>query len=74
MPITVEAVSPEVFAQWVASKGGTMKDAAKPSAAAPAQPGSDKADDTATPDNSAGPLENVTATPAVTNQAATGNK
>lgn len=24
MPITVEAVSPEVFAQWVASKGGTM--------------------------------------------------
>lgn len=74
MPITVEAVSPEVFAQWVASKGGTMKDAAKPSAASPAQPGSDKADDTATPDNSAGPLENVTATPAVTNQAATGNK
>ena len=33
MPITVEAVSKEKFAQWVASKGGTMK-GAKPAAAA----------------------------------------
>ncbi|MCW3846388.1 cytochrome c oxidase subunit II [Sphingomonas sp. LB-2] len=73
MPITVEAVSPEVFAAWVASKGGHMPEANKPSAAAPAQPGSDKADDTATPANGAGPVENVTATPATTNQAATAN-
>jgi cytochrome c oxidase subunit II len=33
MPITVEAVSKEKFALWVASKGGTMK-GAKPAAAA----------------------------------------
>jgi cytochrome c oxidase subunit 2 len=33
MPIAVEAVSPEVFAQWVASKGGTMP---TPKGAAPA--------------------------------------
>ena len=33
MPITVEAVSKEAFAVWVASKGGTMK-GAKPAAAA----------------------------------------
>ena len=74
MPITVEAVSPEVFAQWVASKGGTMPNAAKPSAASPAQPGSDKADDTATGDNSAGPVTNVTVAPATTNQAAPAGK
>ena len=71
MPITVEAVSPEVFAQWVAAKGGTMPNAVKPSAAAPAQSGSDKADDTTTPANGLGPVENATVTPPVTNQAAT---
>lgn len=74
MPITVEAVTPEVFAQWVAAKGGTMPGAAKPSAATPAQPGSDKADDTATGDNAAGPVENVTVAPATTNQAAPAGK
>lgn len=73
MPITVEAVSPEVFAQWVAAKGGKMPEAAKPSAASPAQPGSDKADDTSTPANGMGPVENATVTPPVTNQAATAN-
>ena len=73
MPITVEAVSPEVFAQWVAAKGGTMPGANKPSAAAPPQPGSDKADDTTTPANGTGPVENATVTPPTTNQAATGN-
>lgn len=37
MPIAVEAVSPEKFAQWIASKGGTMpKPAGAPAAAAPA--------------------------------------
>lgn len=37
MPIAIEAVSKEKFAQWVASKGGTMPGAAAP-AAAPAAP------------------------------------
>ena len=72
MPITVEAVSPEVFAQWVASKGGTMPGANKPSAAQPAQPGSDAAPKTTT-GNEAGPVENATVAPATTNQAATAN-
>jgi len=70
MPITVEAVSPAVFAQWVASKGGTMPGAKKPSAAAIPQPGSDASDKTA-PANAQGPVENVTVAPATTNQAAT---
>lgn len=77
MPIVVEAVSPEVFAQWVAAKGGTMPAANTPSAAAPAQPGSDAADDTATPANGIVPAGNdtvdATAAGATTNQAATGN-
>lgn len=73
MPITVEAVMPEVFAQWVAAKGGTMPSAKKPSAAPPAQPGSDATDDTSTPANGAGPVENATVAPATTNQAATAN-
>jgi cytochrome c oxidase subunit 2 len=74
MPITVEAVSPEVFAQWVASKGGKMpSDEAAPSAAAPAQPGSDAADDTSTPANGMGPVVNAIDTPPTTNQAATAN-
>ena len=34
MPIAVEAVSPEQFARWVASKGGTMPSAAPAAAAA----------------------------------------
>lgn len=38
MPIAVEAVAPEVFAKWVASKGGTMP-SAKPAPAAEAAPG-----------------------------------
>ncbi|WP_439540478.1 cytochrome c oxidase subunit II [Sphingomonas sp.] len=77
MPIVVEAVEPAVFAQWVAAKGGTMPSAAKPSAAAPAQPGSDAADDTATPANAIVATGNATVeateTGATTNQAATGN-
>ncbi len=77
MPIVVEAVSPEVFAQWIAAKGGTMPAANKPSAAAPAQPGSDAADDTATAANAIVPAGNdtveATAAGATTNQAATGN-
>lgn len=38
MPITVEAVSPEVFEQWVKSKGGTMPAAAAAAEEAPAEP------------------------------------
>jgi len=36
MPIAVEVVSPEQFAAWIASKGGTMPGAAPAPAAAPA--------------------------------------
>lgn len=36
MPITVEAVSPAVFAQWIKAKGGSMPGAAPAPAAAPA--------------------------------------
>lgn len=77
MPIVVEAVTPEVFAEWIAAKGGKMPEANKPSAAAPAQPGSDAADDTATAANATVPVGNdiveATAAGATTNQAATGN-
>ncbi|MDP5280980.1 cytochrome c oxidase subunit II [Sphingomonas sp. DG1-23] len=71
MPIAVEAVSPEVFAQWVASKGGKMpgaKDAPQAATAA----GNDAS---AEPDNAAeaGPVVNATAAPTVTNQPATQN-
>ncbi|WP_239019597.1 cytochrome c oxidase subunit II [Sphingomonas suaedae] len=77
MPIVVEAVEPAVFAQWIAAKGGTMPAANTPSAAAPAQPGSDAADATATPLEGTVPTGNdtieATAAGATTNQAATGN-
>jgi cytochrome c oxidase subunit 2 len=74
MPITVEAVSPEVFAQWVKSKGGTMPSAAKPSAAQPAQPGSDAAPKTTMPANAAGPVvDNATANEAAPANASAGS-
>lgn len=77
MPIVVEAVSPEVFAQWIAAKGGTMPTGNAPSAVAPAQPGSDAADATATPLEGTVPTGDdtidATAAGAATNQAATGN-
>jgi len=71
MPIAVEAVSPEVFARWVASKGGKMPGAA-------AEPQSTTAagnDASAEPGNAAeaGPVVNATAAPAVTNKPATQN-
>jgi len=59
MPIAVEAVSPEVFAQWVASKGGTMP-SAKPAAAAAAPAAA----------NEAAPAATNTAEPAATNETA----
>lgn len=58
MPIAVEAVSPEVFAQWVASKGGTMPSAKPAVAAAPAA------------GNEATPAATNTAEPAATNETA----
>ena len=60
MPIAVEAVSPEVFARWVASKGGKMP-APKGAAAAPAL------------GNEAAPAETNAAEPAATNEAAADN-
>lgn len=73
MPITVEAVSPEVFARWVAAKGGKMPapEAATTTAAAPA---GNEADDTT--NGAAGAnvaTTNATAAPAVTNAPATAN-
>lgn len=73
MPIAVEAVSPEVFAQWVAAKGGKMPapEAATTTAAAPA---GNEADDTT--NGAAGAnvaITNATAAPAVTNAPATAN-
>ncbi|MEG3177897.1 cytochrome c oxidase subunit II [Sphingomonas sp. RB3P16] len=70
MPITVVAVAPNVFAQWVKAKGGTMPGAAAapvtaaPAAAAPAT------DVTA---NVTGPVEAGTATGPVRNTSATAN-
>jgi len=73
MPIAVEAVSPQRFAAWIASKGGTM-----PGAAAPAASGADARDATSTPlerivPNTADDLVNLTVAPAVSTQAATAN-
>lgn len=73
MPIAVEAVSPEVFAQWVASKGGKMPTPKGAPATATAA-GNDTVDDTANgTDADAGPTINATAAPAVTNKPATQN-
>jgi len=77
MPIAVEAVSPAQFAAWIASKGGTMPGAAKPSTSAATINGNAAGtDDTATPANAIVPANgsdtvNVTEAPATSNQAAT---
>lgn len=62
MPIAVEAVSPERYAAWVKSKGGSMPgdEAATPAPAAAATPAPDATAD-------------ATSAPAATNQAETGN-
>jgi cytochrome c oxidase subunit 2 len=73
MPIAVEAVSPEVFARWVASKGGKMP-APKGAPASATAAGNDSVDDTANGTaTDAGPTTNATAAPAVTNKPATQN-
>ncbi len=71
MPIAVEAVSPEVFARWVASKGGKMPgEGAEPqSTTAQGNDASAEIDNAA----AAGPVVNATAAPAVTNKPATQN-
>ena len=76
MPIVVEAVQPAVFARWIASKGGTMPGAAKPSAGGGVpQPASDAADDTSNTSAGEGdvPVENATIVTTNTSQGATGN-
>ncbi len=75
MPIAVEAVAPDVFTRWVASKGGTMPGAA--AAAAPAtapvpQPAADNADDTATPAGGTAPTVDAAAEAVTSNQSANG--
>lgn len=67
MPITVEAVTPAVFAAWVKAKGGTMPGSTPAPVIAPS------ADNGAAAANAAGPVENTTAAAPVTNQAATAN-
>lgn len=57
MPITVEAVSPEVFAQWVAAKGGKMPAPEAATTTAAGAPGNEAAEAT-TPANSMGPVVN----------------
>ena len=73
MPIAVEAVSPAEFAAWVKAKGGSMPGAAKPSEAAPAQPGSEAAAGNTTTAPEGAPVENATVPAETTNQAATAN-
>src|SRR3569832_465761 len=67
MPITVEAVKPEVFAAWVKAKGGTMPGSTPAPVNAPA------ADNGSAAAVAAGPVENATAAAPVTNQAASAN-
>ena len=57
MPIAVEAVPPAQFAQWIASKGGTMP-GAKPAETVPVGMSDEEktGDGTGKPDSSATPL------------------
>lgn len=76
MPIVVEAVSPAVFARWIAAKGGTMPGAAAPSSGGGVpQPAADAADDTSDPaaGGDGAPVENATVTTPSTSQGASGN-
>jgi cytochrome c oxidase subunit 2 len=76
MPIAVEAVTPEVFARWVAAKGGKMpgQAGAESGSKVPAEPGNDAADDTSNGMSDEGaPTVNATAAPAVTNKPASQN-
>ncbi|MDO7843983.1 cytochrome c oxidase subunit II [Sphingomonas immobilis] len=71
MPITVQAVSPAVFAQWVKAKGGTMP--APKSASQPA-PALVETGDPQAVANAMGPVDNAAEEAApTTNQGATAN-
>jgi cytochrome c oxidase subunit II len=72
MPIAVEAVAPEVFARWVAAKGGTMPGAATASTAPVPQPGADNADDTSTPAGGTDATVNAATQAVTTSQSAEG--
>ena len=72
MPITVEAVSPAVFAQWVKAKGGTMPSAKPAAAVAAAQP-LPETGAAFEAGNSTAPAENATAQAPTTTQGATAN-
>ena len=73
MPITVEAVAPEVFARWVAAKGGKMPAVGTETTTA-AAPAGNEADDTTNGTEGANvAVTNATAAPAVTNAPATAN-
>lgn len=75
MPIAVEVVSRERFAQWVASKGGTMP-GAEPAAAPAATPAAAPAAAETAEGNTAAAAANSAATaeaPAATNQATPAN-
>ena len=77
MPIAVEAVSPAVFAQWVAAKGGTMPAPGRPSPNVIPQPGADgsaaKQEAAATGNASSDATENVTIAAPAQTQGATQN-
>ena len=78
MPIAVQAVSPEVFRQWIVAKGGTLPGAVKPSAAVIPQPGAAGSATAQAEGNAAdaatGPVENAaTSAPPATTQGATAN-
>ncbi len=77
MPIAVEAVSPEVFAQWVRAKGGTMPAPGQSSDKVIPQPGAEgsaaKQDAAAAASNATGPVENATVAAPTSPQGATNN-
>ncbi len=70
MPITVVAVTPAVYAQWVKAKGGTMPGSVGPGAAPDATAPAAATDPTA---NVTGPVEPATATGPVITRPATAN-
>lgn len=70
MPIAVEAVSPEAFAQWVASKGGKMPAPAGAPAAPASEPAAEPANAATTNATAAAAATNA---PAIANSASAGN-
>ena len=77
MPIAVQAVTPAVFAQWIAAKGGTMPAAGQASNKVIPQPGADTSAASNANANAAdaatGPTENATVAAPTAPQGATQN-